>query len=536
MKYFEIPHIQERDKTYRWFERLPGILSWLLLALPIVLSIVNPTAAAYFVIAYLLMWFIKTIVMNIRMVQGYRYLQQNMAYDWMRFLRQLDRPKDAFEQYDQGVSPRWHYRNLIKAHLRHGDRTVSSDIHHVVIIAVYNETRDIVEPTIQSMLKSTYDMRRVFLFLAYEERGGSATEQTILDLAKEYEQFFATVKAVKHPSNLPGEVIGKGGNITYAGRRACELMEQEGISPKNVIVTTLDSDNRPHPQYFAAVTYAFLACPDPIRASFQPIALFTNNIWDVPAPMRVVATGNSFWNIVLSLRPHMLRNFASHSQSLQTLIDTDYWSVRTIVEDGHQFWRTYFRYNGKNEVYPILVPIYQDAVLSNRYVKTLKAQFVQVRRWAWGASDIAYVLHTGWRKQNKVPKLDLLFKTARLIEGHISWATAPLILLLGAFVPLYLSPRADESLIANQLPIIASYIQRIAMVGLFVSIYLSIRLLPPKPARYRPHKNIFMLLQWVLLPLTTIFYSSFAAINSQTRLIFGKYLGKFDVTEKAVKK
>jgi hypothetical protein len=44
-----------------------------------------------------------------------------------------------------------------------------------------------------------------------------------------------------------------------------------------------------------------------------------------------------------------------------------------------------------------------------------------------------------------------------------------------------------------------------------------------------------MVLQWALLPVTTICYSSFAAINSQTRLIFGRYLGAFDVTEKAVK-
>lgn len=536
MKNIEIPYVQERDKVYRWFERLPGILSWLLLALPIILSILSPTVAAYFVIAYLLVWFIKTFVMNVRMVQGYRYLQQNMSYDWMLMLQQLDNPEEAFKQYEQGISPKWHYKNLVKSHLRRGTWPKSDDIYHVVIIAVYNETRDVVEPTIQSLLRSTYDMKRVFLFFAYEERGGQATEDTILALTRQYEHDFGSVQAIKHPSDIQGEVIGKGGNITYAGRQAQQFLSSMNIAPQHTIVTTLDSDNRPHPQYFAAVSYAFLACPDPIRASFQPISIFTNNIWDVPAPMRVVATGNSFWNIVLSLRPHMLRNFAAHSQSMQTLIDTDFWSVRTIVEDGHQFWRTYFRYNGNNEVYPILVPIYQDAVLSSKYMATLKAQFIQVRRWAWGASDVAYVLHTGWRHRNKVPKIDLFFKTARLIEGHVSWATAPLLLLLGAFVPLYLSPQADSSLIANQLPIIASRIQTVAMVGLFVSIYLSIRLLPPKPARYKKHKNVFMILQWVLLPVTTILYSSFAAINSQTRLIFGKYLGKFDVTEKAVKK
>ena len=51
--------------------------------------------------------------------------------------------------------------------------------------------------------------------------------------------------------------------------------------------------------------------------------------------------------------------------------------------------------------------------------------------------------------------------------------------------------------------------------------YLSMRSLPPKPLRYRRHRTIWMVIQWVYLPLTSIVYSSFAAINSQTRLAFG---------------
>ena len=72
------------------------------------------------------------------------------------------------------------------------------------------------------------------------------------------------------------------------------------------------------------------------------------------------------------------------------------------------------------------------------------------------------------------------------------------------------------------------------MLGIFVTLYLSFKILPPKPARYKRRRSLAMLLQWVLLPLTTIGYSASAAIYSQTRLIFGKYIGGFDVTEKAV--
>jgi hypothetical protein len=103
-------------------------------------------------------------------------------------------------------------------------------------------------------------------------------------------------------------------------------------------------------------------------------------------------------------------------------------------------------------------------------------------------------------------------------------------LAFSAFIPLLFNP---QDYAANQLPIIASNIQRIALAGIFVTLFLSLKLLPPKPARYKHHRTVFMVLQWVLLPVTTILYNSLSAVNSQTRLMFGRYLGKFDVTEKA---
>jgi len=229
----------------------------------------------------------------------------------------------------------------------------------------------------------------------------------------------------------------------------------------------------------------------------------------------------------------MIRNFSSHAQSMAALIDTDFWSVRTIVEDGHQFWRTYFRYDGKHEVYPIYLPIYQDAVLAEGYRRTLKAQFIQIRRWAWGASDISFVGTKAYLTPNKIPAWDKLTKLARLIESHLSWATAPIIIAFAAFVPIIFNP---DDIASNQLPNVVSSIQRIAMVGLVITMYLSFKSLPPKPERYKRRHTVFMALQWVLLPVTTILYNATAALYSQTRLFLGKYLDKFDVTEKAIKK
>lgn len=529
MKDIEIPLQSEKDWRYKFFEKLPGIVSWSLLALPFVLSQISPGLTVFFIISYLLLWFMRAVGLNIRVLQGWRTMQIHQKLPWPQMLSELENQKVADPN---AIRPNWHYDNIVRTQAQ-PLKIKPSEVIHAIIIATYNESRDILEPSIKALLDSKYDMKKVIFILAYEERGGPEVEKQSKELISEYEPAFMKAMAVKHPKDIPGEIIGKGGNITYAGRKLQDYLSANHIDPLKVIVTTLDSDHRPHTNYLSALTYTYCVCPDPARISFQPIPMFTNNIWDAPAPMRVIATGNSFWMIVQALRPHMLRNFASHAQSMQTLIDTDFWSVRTIVEDGHQFWRTYFRYDGHHEVYPLFVPIYQDAVLASSFWRTLKAQFVQIRRWAWGASDIAYVIEKGYLRNNNVPKLDLAFKLGRLVEGHISWATAPLILAFSAFIPSLFNP---QDLGANQLPLIASRIQTVAMLGIIVTLFLSFKALPPKPARYKAHRNVFMVLQWVYLPLTSIVYSAFSALYSQTRLLIGKHLGKFDVTEKAVKK
>jgi hypothetical protein len=169
--------------------------------------------------------------------------------------------------------------------------------------------------------------------------------------------------------------------------------------------------------------------------------------------------------------------------------------------------------------------------LSSSYVKTLKSQFIQLRRWAYGASDVAFVVDKGFFTKNKVPKKDLSFKLFQLIESHVSWATAAFLLLYSAFIPALLHP---QNLAASQLPLVVSRMQQIALSGILLTLLFSLRILPPKPPHYKKRHRFFMVIQWVYLPITTIVYNASAGLYAQTRLMLGRYMDTFAVTEKAV--
>lgn len=529
--------LKKRTRYYRFFEMLPAILSYGMLILLVVLSLVSPILAAIYLLLIIITVLVKAVGIAGHTISGRNRMHQAQRINWASRLSQLENPKksELEERYvtSSGFGFTAHKENLRLMAADPSAYPKPSELYNAVIIAAYNEAFEVIDPTIQSLIDTTYPNRKLIIVLAYEERGGEAIKETVAQLEKKYGDKFCAFLPVEHPKDLPDEIVGKGANITYAGHYLERWLDEKKIEYRNVIVTTLDSDNRPHAGYFDYVTYEYIVHDDRKHLSYQPISLFLNNIWDVPAPMRVLATGNSFWNIISSMRPHTLRNFASHSQPMDALVGMGFWSKRSIVEDGHQYWRSYFYFGGNYSVTPIYVPIYQDAVLSDTYKKTLKAQFIQLRRWAYGASDIPYVAVRVLSRTRNVPLGGGLARLFRLIDGHVTLASVPILVAVGGWVPLLINSEAARNIAAHQLPEVVSGVQRVAMIGLFITVFLGFKMLPPRPARYKRRRSLWMILQWGLMPVTAIAYSAASAFNAQTHLLLGKYLDKFDVTEKA---
>jgi len=503
--HIEIP--DDHRGLYRLFEILPGTISWLLLILPLIFSFRYPLAVSSVLILYTLFWLIRAIRMNARLIAGYLRYRTAIKRDWLVECESL--PAELG----------W------------------NELRQVVIMTWYNEDKSILKASIQSLIQSHYPLKRIFFVLAVEERGGPAVRQAAEELKQEFKGQFGDFMIALHPGDIAGEVRGKGANITYAAKLVRTELDQKGIDYEQAVVTTLDADNRVHPKYLANLAFMFLTDVDPLHHSYQPIPMFFNNIWDVPLPIRSISVGSSFWQLTESMRPHRLRNFSSHAQGFAALVATDFWSVHTIVEDGHQYWRTFFRFNGRHSVVPLYVPIYQDAVLSPKgYLASFQEQYLQKRRWAWGVSDVPYVFTRLLRRRTF--SVDAWIQAFRLLEGHVSWATTSLMLAVVGWAPIYLNRSFRATVLAVNYPLLYERILQTAAFGLVISFMVSLLMLPPFP-KGRKKVSLSFILEWstapFLLPITNVLFGALPSLESQTRLMFGKYLG-FHVTEKAAQR
>lgn len=530
----ELP-LGNRTSGYRFFEMLPGLASLGTLVGLVVLSFVQPTWAAYALLALVALMMLRALRSAVEIVAGNSALERAQDVDWAARLAQLEHPDQArVTEAPKAYQLSRHRDNLARISRAPDQYPKPSELFNAVIISAYNEAYEVITPTLRALTRTTYDPKHMIVLFAYEERGGAGIEQTARRLQREFGSEFGHFELVRHPADLPNELPGKGSNITHAGRHLQALLDERGIDYDRVIVTTLDCDNVPHPAYFDNVTYEYIVHPNRKRMSFQPISLFLGNIWDAPAPSRVIANANSFWNIISSMRPMSLRNFASHAQPMSALVEMDFWSVRTIVEDGHQYWRSYFHFNGDYKVISIHVPIYQDAVLTESYTRTLTAQFKQLRRWAYGASDVPFVAQRVFSRDNPAPFWGSLRRFAQLLDSHVSLACIAPLIAFGAWVPFVMSLRLSfmDSLVLD-LPYVIGQMQQVAMFGILLMIWFGYNMLPERPRRYGNSRSFGMIAQWVLYPAIGLLFNSLSAMAAQMQLLFGRYRETFDVTEKA---
>ena len=147
--------------------------------------------------------------------------------------------------------------------------------------------------------------------------------------------------------------------------------------------------------------------------------MFHNNLWQCPLPVRLVAVGSTHVQMWRHLTPERLISFSSYSVSLQTVHEVDYWATDAIPEDSRFYWKSFFRYSGQFRAEPLFIPIYGDAVRARSYPRSLIQQYTQIRRWAWGVTDIPYFIDSATQSLG-----DPASRADRRVSSICGWTTS----------------------------------------------------------------------------------------------------------------
>ncbi|MEA3489267.1 MAG: glycosyltransferase family 2 protein [Candidatus Omnitrophota bacterium] len=533
-----------REKALqRFFEIVPGATSWIILIGMAILAFYKPLVAAVIIIAFYFYWLLKLWYLTIFLILSYLRLSLEDRTDWMERVRGLDRLDRYLEELRNKPGPRdlrkrvslfLHKKEVEGLFMSGVGRPLSKDIYHLVIIPVAKETRDVIEPGIRSLASGMFPSKQIVVFLALEERASEEVKEGVEGVRDDYIGRFYDMQIVTHPDGIAGEARAKGANTTYAAKKAAEYLRERNMPFENVVSSCFDSDTVVNPQYFASLTYYFQICPERTRASFQPVPMYNNNIWEAPGLTRVLETGSSFFQLIEATNPQTLVTFSSHSMSFKALEDVDYWPVDMISDDSAIFWKAFIHFDGGYRVVPMYTTLSMDAVVAENWWKTVVNVYKQKRRWAWGVENFP-ILIRAFLRDKKIPFFIKLKVGYKLFEGHISWATWAFLLTIVGWLPAIFAGREfSHSVFYYSAPRIAGTIFHLASFSLITSVILSLLLLPKKKIRYSFIKRVGFALQWLLVPVTMVFLSALPALDAQTRLMRAKYM-TFWVTDKSRK-
>ena len=530
-----------RTRKERVLEWLPGLMFWVTFFAIVIFSKNHPVRVAIFIVLYDLYWMFRAANSSFHLLSSYRKFRYFATIDWMEYVKKLgDLPlflnflKEQERNAKKSIARDYHQdeqeriQSLI-AKGKGGGRY--EDYYHIMLYPFYEESFEVLSTTLSSLSQVNYPKDKIIVLLAAEERAGAEAQETARKVKERFGDEFFKFFVTTHPDGLPGEIKGKSANATWAVQNTLPELEKLGIGIDQVLVSNLDSDTQIHREYLARLMYEFLTSENPYRNSYQPIALYHNNVWDSPAFVRVVSIGDSFWQFMESSRPDRLGTFSSHSMTLRALVDAGFWKKDLVNEDGYIFWQCFLRYKGDYSVTPLFISASMDTCLAENYKQTLINQYKQKRRWAYNVEYYPTIFPQ--LIKSGIPFWKAVKRLFPYVEGNYSWATTSLIIALLGWLPLILGgDKFANTVIGFNLPALTSTIMTMAMAMLIFSIYVNMVLLPPRPKGYSRWMIVSMYMQWIFVPVIAIVFISLPAIEAQTRLMLGKYM-EFWVTPKA---
>ena len=246
-------------------------------------------------------------------------------------------------------------------------------LQHLILLPFFNEDEEVIETSLRAIVNSKYKKENLHVVLATEEAAGEEAQKVAEKLKLKYQGQIGEILITTHPKGLPGEISGKGPNISYAAEQArIQLINVRNWDYEEVIVSAFDVDTVVGDQYFSCLTWYFLTSSEPMKKSFQPVPLYNNNIWEAPFLSRIAAMSSTFWQMIQQERPEKLVTFSSHAVPFKALYEVNYWQRNMVSDDSRIFWNLFLANDGDYSVVPIAYPVSMDANFAQTTWQSLK--------------------------------------------------------------------------------------------------------------------------------------------------------------------
>ncbi|OQB08804.1 MAG: hypothetical protein BWY16_01139 [Candidatus Omnitrophica bacterium ADurb.Bin205] len=480
----------------RVLEIIPALISWGIILTLVVLAFINPVACAVIILVFDFYWIIRTVYLTTLLVMAHHRLYRERSKDWL------------------GLCPK-------------------NNLYHLIIFPVYKEGLDILRPSLEAIKECNYPKEKMVVVMAFEERNPQARNNAKI-LESEFQGIFFGYLSTFHPDGIPGEKRTKGANATWAAKQAKALLNGRGIEDEAVVISCFDADTCVNKEYFGCLTYHFINSSKPHQFSYQPMPVYNNNIWQAPSFARLVEISSSFCQMIEGMRLEKFVTFSSHSMSFKTLVRIGYWPVDMISDDSVIYWKAFLFYKGDYRVMPLYLTVSMDVAYSTNFIKTLKMQYKQKRRWAWGVENFPFLMR-GFLDKSGVPLAIKIRRGFHLLESHVTWAVwAVILLFIGPLPVIFGGAFFNQMAIGYNLSKLTGLLFHFTLLTSLVWIILSRLILPPRPKGVSWIKNVVMVMEWFLVPFIILVLGSTPALDAQTHLALGRYM-EFNPTPKSKK-
>jgi len=163
---------------YRFFEIIPGLLSWATLLFGFILSWSMPFIVAIFIIVFDLYWLLRVLYLAAHQISSYQKMKQNITIDWLAKLQK----ENPYE---------W------------------ENIYHLIILPFAGEGKAVVSATLKSLTAINYPKNKIIILMALEDNPNArAVLKEIEPLYKSQFFAFGRLSILKiFPVNFPAKAL-----------------------------------------------------------------------------------------------------------------------------------------------------------------------------------------------------------------------------------------------------------------------------------------------------------------------------------------